>query len=392
LLKDANIICVSSIDWAFNWQVPQDVASALGQNNRVFFIENTGVRALRWGDAGRIRRRLHNWLAMRGREKQVAAGVSVHSPLLVPLPYSRLARAINVRLLMRRIRAWLRRNPDAPVVILTFLPTPLVLELMREFEEALSVYYCVDHLSASSDAASKLLQHEREMFAAVNLVLVTSYGLMQNASEFTTRVRLLQAGVRAAEFARVRDLNRDTPAVFAHERRPFVGFVGSIRNETDVSLLTEVAALLPNVTFLLAGPLMTNIRQLQVRPNVRMLGALRHAEVIEYMLAFDVAIMPYVLNEFTAHIMPVKLKEYLAAGLPVVATRLPEVERFAEKHPGVVRFADDARTFADQLLAALDDRSPERVARRIEVARQYDWARQSALLQDLIERARAGRL
>jgi len=83
----------------------------------------------------------------------------------------------------------------------------------------------------------------------------------------------------------------------------------------------------------------------------------------------------------------VKLKEYLAAGLPVVATPMREVRRFATKHPGLVIFACDPQEFVDALRVALADGAPEEVARRVAVARQYDWSVQMARMSELIEQA-----
>ena len=46
------------------------------------------------------------------------------------------------------------------------------------------------------------------------------------------------------------------------------------------------------------------------------------------MAAFDVCLIPYVLNDYTKKLSPIKLYEYLALGKPVVATNtggLPEI-------------------------------------------------------------------
>jgi glycosyltransferase involved in cell wall biosynthesis len=87
--------------------------------------------------------------------------------------------------------------------------------------------------------------------------------------------------------------------------------------------------------------------------------------------------------------MPVKLKEYLAAGLPVVATPMAEVKRFAEHHPSLVRFAADPAGFVAALRASLADDSAEMSAHRITVARQFDWNYQMARMKELIEQALA---
>jgi glycosyltransferase involved in cell wall biosynthesis len=112
---------------------------------------------------------------------------------------------------------------------------------------------------------------------------------------------------------------------------------------------------------------------------------------MNYMVRFDVGILPYALDQFTAAIMPVKLKEYLAAGLPVVATPLPEVRQFAERHPGLVRFARTPHEFVAALRTALADTGPDMVQRRLSAAREYEWSAQMARMIDLIVQALARR-
>ena len=89
-LEGATIVCLASIDWTFNWQIPQEVAAGFARaGNRVLFVENTGVRRPALRDAARLVARLRAWWHARGRVKPASGGVDVWSPLLVPLPYSR---------------------------------------------------------------------------------------------------------------------------------------------------------------------------------------------------------------------------------------------------------------------------------------------------------------
>jgi hypothetical protein len=68
-----------------------------------------------------------------------------------------------------------------------------------------------------------------------------------------------------------------------------------------------------------------------------------------YCKAFDVAILPFVVNELTTAANPLKLREYLAAGLPVVATPLPEVLKLNS----LVRMARTPGEFLHQIEALL---------------------------------------
>jgi hypothetical protein len=106
LLQGASIVCLSSIDWSFNRQIPQEVALALAKGgNRVLFVENTGVRRPVLRDAPRLWSRFQNWWRARGGVERVAGGIDVFSPLLLPFPYSRAAVYMNTRVLVHTVSA-----------------------------------------------------------------------------------------------------------------------------------------------------------------------------------------------------------------------------------------------------------------------------------------------
>jgi hypothetical protein len=134
-LKGADIVCISSIDWDFIWQGHQQIMSMLAaQGNRVLFVENTGVRPPRLGDLGRLRHRVYRWWTSTRGFRQEAPNLHVFSPLVLPWPYSRLARWINRVLVLRAIRRWMRVMKFKRPVVWTFLPTPLAHELLWALE------------------------------------------------------------------------------------------------------------------------------------------------------------------------------------------------------------------------------------------------------------------
>ena len=127
--RGASIVCLSSINWSFSWHNPQEVATAFAEgDNRVLFVENTGVRRVALRDASRLWSRFRNWWRARGNPKRVASGIDVCSPLLLPFPYSRAAVFMNTRALVRAIRAWLG-DGGGPLIVITFLPTPLARDI-----------------------------------------------------------------------------------------------------------------------------------------------------------------------------------------------------------------------------------------------------------------------
>src|SRR5262249_7583185 len=66
------------------------------------------------------------------------------------------------------------------------------------------------------------------------------------------------------------------------------------------------------------------------RGFARFAGAVPHAEVARYYALADVALNYLEDNEANRHRASIKVREALAAGLPVVTSRTPDAERFAE--------------------------------------------------------------
>ncbi len=386
MLRDQDLVCISSIDWDFIWQGHQQIMSMLAsQGNRVLFVENTGVRPPRLGDLGRLRHRVYRWWTSTRGFRQETPNLHVFSPLVLPWPYSRLARWINRVLLLRAIRRWMRVMKFRRPIVWTFLPTPLARELLWALEPEVSIYYCIDDLAASSFPARKIQRTEEKMFREVDLVFVTSEKLRARAARFSDRVHLFPFAVDYPPFEAARTDGLPLPADIAALPRPVVGYLGGIHQWIDQSLLAQTAQRLPHVTFALIGPLQTDVGRLAGCTNVRLLGSCSHADVPRYLKALDVALIPYRLTEYTASVYPTKLNEYLAMGLPVVATDLPEIRRFNAEYGDVVTVGGTNDEFVAGIRHALELSLPGEVARRIEVARSNSWEARVTAMSRLIE-------
>jgi uncharacterized SAM-binding protein YcdF (DUF218 family)/glycosyltransferase involved in cell wall biosynthesis len=386
--QSTDIICISSIDWDFIWQGHQEIMSTLAaQGHRVLFLENTGVRSPKAHDFPRLLKRVRNrWRGTKGfREER--SNLYVYSPLVLPFPYSRLARWINRWLMLRPLRRWMRAIAFDRPIVWTFLPTPLALDLIHAVDPALTIFYCVDDLSSSSPGAKRIIPSEQQLFKEADLVFVTSENLRQRAAQTSNRVHVFPIGVNFEQFDRVRIGSDPMPADLQSLKRPVIGYVGGLHQWVDQQLLVSVASQLPQASFALVGPLQSDTSTLQRCANVTLLGQRPHVDVPHYVKGFDVGIVPYRLTEYTANVYPAKLNEYLVMGVPVVATDLPEVRRFVADHGDVVSVAADAMAFADAIRRALAESDPAKAERRIAVAKENSWASRIETMNALIDEA-----
>jgi uncharacterized SAM-binding protein YcdF (DUF218 family)/glycosyltransferase involved in cell wall biosynthesis len=387
-----DVICISSIDWDFIWQGHQEIMSTLAaQGHRVLFVENTGVRTPKLSDMPRLRQRVRNWARGTRGFREERPNLFVLSPIVLPLPYSRIARWLNRALLTHLIRRWMRALDWSRPVIWTFLPTPLAHDLIDRLDPVVTVYYCIDDLASSSPEARRITGSEERMFRRADLVFVTSEKLRQRAAAISPRVHFFPFGVRFQAFEDARLAPAPARFDLASLPRPLVGYVGGMHQWVDQDLVAEVARRLPHVTFAFVGPPQCDLSRLESCPNVKLLGARPHAELPACIREFDVGIVPYKLSEYTTNVYPTKLNEYLAMGIPVVATNLLEIERFNAEHGHVVSVAENRDAFAAAIERALRQPKSAGADRRIEVARSNSWQARIQQMEALVDDALAGK-
>ena len=121
----------------------------------------------------------------------------------------------------------------------------------------------------------------------------------------------------------------------------------------DLDLVCRVAALRPDWHLVMIGPVVKiDPAGLPRADNIHWLGHKAYADLPDYLAGWDLGLMPFALNESTRFISPTKTPEYLAAGVPVISTRIRDVVRpYGEC--GLVEIADDAEDvvmMADQIM------------------------------------------
>ena len=392
MLTGRDIVCVSTIDWDFLWQEHQAVTSLFAAaGNRILFIENTGIRTPGWRDRGRVVARLQKWIAGRAGFRPVADNITAFSPLALPFPYSRLAQALNRRWVLGTVRRWLSANDFRDPIVLSFLPTQFMLDLMDVLSPSLSVFYCTDKLSQTSDAARSLVPYERRVVRRCDLVFASSRRLVDYCREEKPDTELVSIGVSLDKFDAAWRTPPAVPAELERLRTPRIGLIGGLRACVDQRLLVGVARRLSHASFVLIGPEQVPLDSLKALPNVHLLGPRPHDRVPDYLSHLDACVIPYVVDDFTDHISPAKLNEYLALGKPVVATPLHEVRQYVVDHGDVVTIASGEEAFAAALDRVLRDDAPAERARRRAVAESNSWEVKVETISKRIEEKLASR-
>ncbi|MGH6887130.1 MAG: glycosyltransferase, partial [Geminicoccales bacterium] len=309
-----------------------------------------------------------------------------NAPTILPWGHRfRFAAELNAALTAWMVRRRLRRDADPAVL---WLYDPCFARCIGRSGEQFAVYDCVDDYAEQTGTDSRkrvlLSAYDRLAASRSRLVFATAKGLAERHRATNEKTHLVGNVADFDHFAPAADRSIAV-ADSASVKRPVLGFAGNfLASKVDFALLEAVAARRPQWTLLLVGPARDDtapaLEDLAARENVRWLGPIAYDELPGYIAAFDVATIPYLRNAYTRSCFPLKTFEYLAAGKPVVASGLPELEGM---DPHVV-LADGADTFIAAVEAALLRTSEPEVAARQEVAAANTWETRTGRLLELV--------
>jgi glycosyltransferase involved in cell wall biosynthesis len=351
----------------------------LARRNRVFWFNTVGrMPRLRLADAGKVLRVLGSWAGRRvpSSAADIPDGVQVVNPIMVPW-FKPLVRRFNRFSLLRKYRKLcLRHAITDPVLMTTF---PYAVDFLKAVPDAIKVYYCVDDfLDYPGVNHADWARMEAELLEAVDGLVVTSRYLARKRVNDRPLLHLPH-GVDFDHF-QVPPSAEPVPALEALPR-PIVGFFGLISSWVDQDVIADLSEHFQDVSFVLLGRSEVGLDRLAGRRNVHCLGFVPYADLPRYARYFDVGLIPFVLNQLTRAVNPVKLMEYLALGLPVLSTRLPELETLT----GPIRLAVTREEFRAGLREILAERGPQTQGEARAFSRVNTWDQRVEQLSAFLE-------
>ncbi|MFN2505118.1 MAG: glycosyltransferase, partial [Acidimicrobiales bacterium] len=228
-----------------------------------------------------------------------------------------------------------------------WLYTPMALELATTLRPASLVYDVMDNLASFRGAPAELRLRHLQALRRADVVFTGGRSLHRGVvAHRPQRTHLFPSGVEPEHFAGAYALRPAT------RPRPVAGYVGVIDERLDLELVAELAESLPDWEIRMVGPVLKiDVATLPQGPNITYPGPAQYRDLPAVMAGFDVALMPFALNEATRSISPTKTLEYLAAGLPVVSTHVPDVvsdfSELVDLQEGATGFADACRRVAE---------------------------------------------
>ena len=366
------LICLSHLRWNFVFQRPQHLMTRYARDRHVYFIEEPVYHD---GPASSI-------------AVESYGNVFVIVPQL-PRHYSEDQRVGAQRLLLDHLIVSKRLSR-----FVLWYYTPMALPFSDHLSPAVTVYDCMDELSAFKDASDALPALERRLMQRADVVLTGGRSLYEAKQGHHANIHAVPSSVDVAHFATARS-HLPEPLDQRCLERPRLGFFGVLDERLDIPLLAGLAAARPHWQFIMIGPIVKiDPADLPSRSNIHYLGAKSYRDLPAYIGGWDVALLLFARNESTRFISPTKTPEYLAAGTPVVSTSIRDVvDPYGDE--GLVQIADSVPHFVAACERALTEPHAATRSRADQFLRTMSWdrtwQRTAALIDGVLDTPRTTR-
>jgi len=299
-----HLLCFSHLRWDFVFQRPQHLLSRFARETTVYFLEeplfDTQEEA---------------YLTICNKTTKLN--------IVVPhLPVNMDPQEVNTCLTQLLDKLFQRANLSDWIF---WYYTPMAFAFSEKFKPRLTVYDCMDELSAFKFAPEELAGLEKKLMARADLVFTGGYSLYEAKKTQHANIFPFPSSIDKEHFGQARKLTLE-PVDQAAISGIKIGFFGVIDERFDIGLVRSIAELRPSWQIILIGPIVKIPQNsLPQQENIHYLGQKCYAELPRYLCGWDVALIPFQLNESTRFISPTKTPEYLAAGVPVVSTPIRDV-------------------------------------------------------------------
>ena len=363
-----DLICFSHLRWNFVYQRPQHLLTRFTKNYRVFYVEEPEFTDNQTSTL--ITRQISEdlWVAT----PQLPHGISEKDTI-----------SLQQGLLLEMFNEY-SIHPD-----IFWYYTPMALPFTKGFLPDLVVYDCMDELSNFKFAPVTLKQLEAELFKKADIVFTGGHNLYQAKKNSHGNIWPVPSSIEKEHFEKSRK-PISCPADQAHIPGPRLGFYGVIDERMDIDLIREVAEREPGWNFVIIGPVVKiDPASLPQLPNIHYLGSKKYEELPQYMAGWQMAMIPFLINDSTKYISPTKTPEYLSAGLPVISTPIVDVV-YPYGTRRLVHIAHDADTFIASVKKEFERTDKKTWLKQVdEFLKDNSWNSTWAHMMTLIQRTAA---
>jgi len=389
-LKDYNIICISCVDWGKRKERHQffmDRFSKIGM--KILFIENPGTRPISANkqDFKKAYNRVIKLFKLFRNKfiRKISDNIYVLTPFSIPISNFKLIAKLNSFFYQRLLLSCIRRLEFENIILWSYLPIQTVHDILDHIDYKLLIYDCVFNLAALPHSFKNIELLDNRLRRKSDIVFVDAFHLLKKEQNLNDNTIQIPAGIDYNYYNKHVD-DQIIPDDIADLTQPIIGYVGSLHQSLDLSLIRSISKSYPQYSIVLVGPKLVDIREILNLENIHILGEKDHSKLPSYINTFSVCIIPYYIDKFTKTVFPTKIFEYLALGKPVISTALPEIQKFQD-FDNIVEIAIDADEFIEKIKLYIDNDSIELKMKRMEIAKNNTWDMRFSTIVDAINKA-----
>lgn len=194
------------------------------------------------------------------------------------------------------------------------------------------IYEYIDELNIFAQYGPEMEKDHIVLAAKADVLVCTATKLFNQAKDLSKNALLSTNAGDYNFFVNTNKYPIDTLIKGKYEKFDCViGYYGSLAEWVDYDLIKEVAKKRRNWLWILVGVdydgSLKKSRILEYK-NILYIPPQPYKKLPGFLKAFDVATIPFKINEITLSTSPVKLFEYMASGKPIVTSKLPECLKY----------------------------------------------------------------
>jgi glycosyltransferase involved in cell wall biosynthesis len=225
---------------------------------------------------------------------------------------------------------------------------------------------------------------EKKLCEEVDIIFVTSKKLFNSRKLYNSECYYFTNVADYDHFSKTRNPDTQIPDDLKSIPVPRIGFIGALSGyKQDFNLLADLAKICTEFSFVLIGIIgegdpLFKADEIQRIPNIYLLGERNYQLLPNYLKGFDAALIPACRNAYTDAMFPMKFFEYLAAGVPIVSTKLPALEEFS-KH---AFYGDTAIDFKRGITSILKNQID--FSKAFELAKNYTYEKRTKEMMNIV--------
>ena len=262
---------------------------------------------------------------------------------------------------------------------------PMYIDYFAKLNQKLNIFDAVDNWlehSSYKNYKDKLKQNYQAIKAKSDIIFTVSENLKKDLFNNQANAHWLPNAVDLEYFQSVTEVSPKLINI----PKPIIGFLGILQDRIDLDILLTLAKNNPDKSLVLAGPVWPNFpkNKLEEFKNIHFLGPIKYEKIPALYNGFDVGIIPYKVNNFIKSTDPMKFYEYLAlaAGLPIVSTYVPGIERFGNLIK-VAKSPEEFNSLVNEALKAKRELTPD----KLEMLKNNTWQYRIEEILNLIYKA-----